>query len=151
MSHPASDDASIHLADTRSTRGRMSDDADETRLLFGVDDDDEGEGQEGEGARNSDSSASKHSLDQDRDRDRDRDHDGCDSNGHLRMIRMGHARARVSRVDVSLPSSPVSGVHSAGERGGGHVLTAPTVSKENTNGLGAQAGAIIVRRLLRLS
>ena len=64
---------------------------------------------------------------------------------------MGHARARVSRVDVSLPSSPVSGVHSAVERGGGHVHTPPTVSKENTNGLSAQAGAIIVRRLLRLS
>ena len=43
------------------------------------------------------------------------------------MIRIGHARARVSGVDMSLSSSPVLGVHSVGEREGGHVHTAPTV------------------------
>ena len=87
----------------------MSDDADETRLLFGGNDDDEGEeGEGGEGSQNGDSSTSKHLFDQNRDWDRDRDQDD-DPNGHPRMIWIGHARARVSRVDVSLPSLPFWG------------------------------------------
>ena len=74
LSHPAWDDASIHV-DTRSTHGRVSGDADETRLLVGADNgDDEGEeGHNGERVRNGYSSAPKHSHDQNHNRDQDRD------------------------------------------------------------------------------
>ncbi|KAF8128960.1 major facilitator superfamily domain-containing protein [Boletus edulis] len=145
LSHQASDDAgSIHLVDTRSARSVWSRDnnehgADESRWLFRVDGDDD-EGEEGEGeVSDSDPSALKRSVDQDQ-RDRETAFDVRPGiNG------MGHARPRVSRVDIVSPSLSFP-VRSEEEQ----VLANATTSEpgsasktENGNGLSAQAGAII--------
>ncbi|KAH0831034.1 hypothetical protein J3R83DRAFT_13536 [Lanmaoa asiatica] len=115
LSHPASDDAgSIHLTDTRSTRVvRSRDDVEhnadeeETLQLFQADVDDE----EGEYVPNgcphlhaysradiqSPSASRASSFDQDDELD-----------PHPRIIGLGNSRARVSRLDIAIPSSPPS-------------------------------------------
>lgn len=153
LSHPASDDAgSIHLEDTRTTRlGRTRDgiehDADEeTRRLFRVDDDEEGEEGEREDVPDGQrplyalargSSLSRRSDDQDDDRE----------DARPRIIGLGHARARISRIDVATTAL-------FDEQGQRHASVdtmtsgSGSVSKsENGDGLSAQAGAIIVRVL----
>ncbi|KAF8552273.1 MFS general substrate transporter [Imleria badia] len=126
LSHPATDDAgSIHLADTRSTRvvrprDDVTRDADEEgRWLFRADVDDEEEG-EGSDAPN----GSGRGLKQDE----------LESEG----IVLGHARARVSRIDVV---TPTLAAHS--NEGHGRATATAMVAGKSESGLSAQAGAII--------
>lgn len=124
MSHPTTDDAgSIHLADTRSTRvTRPHDDVvrdadEESRWLFRADaDDDEGGDEE---------------VDMPSRPGRILEQDGRDSEG----IILGHARARVSRIDVATLSAHSDEGHGRANATGG----------KSENGLSAQAGAVIVR------
>jgi len=140
LSQQASDDAgSIHLVDTRSARSVWSRDddergADESRWLFRVDGDND-EGEEGEES-DSDASTMKRSLDQDQ-------RDG--ETGFDVRLGMGHARPRISRVDIFSPSSPSFPVRSEEEQEPVNATSEPgSASKaENGNGLSAQAGAII--------
>ncbi|KAH0825774.1 hypothetical protein J3R83DRAFT_8938 [Lanmaoa asiatica] len=146
LSHPASDDAgSIHLTDTRSTRVvRSRDDVEhnadeeETLQLFKADVDDE----EGEYVPKrlphlhaysradiqSPSASRASSFDQDDELD-----------PHPRIIGLGNSRARVSRLDIAIPSSPPS----VAPLEGNAVTSTSGSTRKSANGLSAQAGAII--------